>query len=135
VVGAVAVPSFLPVIDGLRPSRIIGVRGHLRAVGRDAWTALVQVAVSLVTLAHQARLMGDAVTRTLVRLTITRKHLLEWTAAAHAAHGIEPRLGSYYRQMRLGLALAAAASRSPSWSTRRRGRWLPGSACCGRRHR
>ena len=41
-------------------------------------------------LAHQAWLMGDAIARTLTRLFVTRRHLLEWVPAAQAAIG--PRL-------------------------------------------
>ena len=44
----------------------------------------------IVFLAHQAWLMGDAILRTLVRLTVTRRHLLEWVPAAHAAFGPRP---------------------------------------------
>src|SRR5262249_49729517 len=41
-------------------------------------------------LADQARLMVDAIARTLVRLTVTRRHLLEWETAAST----ERRLGT-----------------------------------------
>ena len=107
VVGSVAVPAFIPVLDGLRPGRRIGMRSHLRAVVRDVETALMQVLVWLVTLAHQARLMADAILRTLGRLYLTRRRLLEWTSAAHAGYGSDLRPRSFYRSMRWGVILAA----------------------------
>jgi cyclic beta-1,2-glucan synthetase len=106
VVGAVAVPAVIPVVGGLRPGRRIGLRSHLRAVMHDVATATVHVSVWLVTMAHQARLMADAVVRTLVRLA-TRRRLLEWTSAAHAGGGVDLRVGSFYRRMQWGLVLAA----------------------------
>ena len=50
-------------------------------------------------LAHQAWLMADAVLRTLFRLFITRRNLLQWTPAAQATIGQDPTLGAYYRWM------------------------------------
>ncbi len=109
VVGAAAVPAFIPVLDGLRPGRRIGMRSHLRAVLRDVGTALMQVLVWIVTLAHQALLMADAILRTLGRLYITRKGLLEWTSAALAGFGGDLRPRSFYRSMRWGVLLAVVS--------------------------
>ena len=44
-------------------------------------------------LAHQAWLMTDAIVRTLWRLYVTRRHLLEWTTAAQAKSGRAITLG------------------------------------------
>jgi cyclic beta-1,2-glucan synthetase len=51
-----------------------------------------QVALKVVFLADQARLMMDAVTRTLFRLFISRRNLLEWETAAST----ERRLGTSF---------------------------------------
>ncbi|MEX2532339.1 MAG: glucoamylase family protein [Nitriliruptoraceae bacterium] len=106
VVGAVAVPAIIPVIDGSRPSSRIGMRSHLRAVGRDVATAATHAIVWLVTLPHQARLMADAILRTLFRLTITQRRLLEWTSSAHTT-AMDLRVSAFYRRMKWGVALAA----------------------------
>src|SRR5262249_59928413 len=50
--------------------------------------------LSAIFLADQARLMTDAVGRTLWRLYVTRRHLLEWETADAA----ERRLGGAFRQ-------------------------------------
>ncbi len=54
---------------------------------RRAWTgnvlrSLAQTAIQIAFLPYRAWTMADAVLRTLVRLTMTRRHLLEWETAA-----------------------------------------------------
>ena len=63
----------------------------------------------IVFLAHQAWLMGDAILRTLVRLTITRRQLLEWVPAAHAAFGRRPSVWRFYRRMAGAVVISGAA--------------------------
>ena len=83
VVASVLVPAAMPVVAGLIPHRKgISKRSHLRDVGGDLVVATAQVILEVTFLAHQALLMLDAVVRTLVRLFITRRHLLEWQTAA-----------------------------------------------------
>ena len=69
-----------------------------------------QTLLAVVFLADQARLMCDAVVRTLARLLVTRRRLLEWETAASA----EQRLGTGLRDFLSGmwgtLALAAASA-------------------------
>jgi cyclic beta-1,2-glucan synthetase len=50
----------------------------------DVRDSLLLGTMNVVLLPHRAWTTLDAVTRTLVRLTVTRRHLLEWTSAAHA---------------------------------------------------
>ena len=70
-VGSVAVPAFIPVLDGVVPRRRgISKRSHLRAVGDDISVALSQAFMAITMLAHQAWLMADAVVRTLGRLYV-----------------------------------------------------------------
>jgi cyclic beta-1,2-glucan synthetase len=107
---SVAVPAFIPVLDGLIPRRWgISKRSHLRAVGLDVLVAVSQTLVGVTMLAHQAWLMADAVVRTLWRLSVSRKHLLEWVAAAQAGYGVTRRLGGFYRHLRWGVFLGAGA--------------------------
>jgi cyclic beta-1,2-glucan synthetase len=79
----IALPSLIPVISAIpcrRPG--VAISGHLRALGRDLRLAVTISALNTTFLADQAWLMGDAVVRTLWRLCVTRRHLLEWTPAA-----------------------------------------------------
>ena len=52
---------------------------------------LERCALAIAFLAYEASVVGDAVVRVLVRKFITRKHLLQWTSAAHSAFRIEAR--------------------------------------------
>src|SRR6202034_2911411 len=90
-------------------------------LGADLRIALTQGALVVTFLAHQAWLMGDAIARTLWRLFVSRRHLLEWTSAAQATIGRRlDQLGSY-RLMAGGVALGVLAllvsllSRNGTW--------------------
>jgi cyclic beta-1,2-glucan synthetase len=84
----IALPPLLPALDGIIPRRVgVSLRNHLRTLRGDFALGLVQSAFLITFLAHQAWLMVDAVTRTLFRLYIRRRHLLEWATAAQATEG------------------------------------------------
>ena len=53
--------------------------------------------------------MSDAILRTLFRLFITHKNLLEWVTAAQAKHGIDLNIYGSFQRMFGGIALALAA--------------------------
>ena len=109
-VGAVALPTVIPVLDGLLPQRWgVSKRSHLRAVGRDVSVAASQTLLGVSMLAHQAWLMADAVVRTLGRLYFTKRNLLEWVAAAQSSYGVDLRLRAFYQHLRWGLVLAVGA--------------------------
>jgi cyclic beta-1,2-glucan synthetase len=109
-VGSVAVPAFIPVLDGLIPRRRgISKRSHLRAVADDIFVALSQAFLAITMLAHQAWLMADAVVRTLGRLYVAKRSLLEWVPAAQAGYGVDLRLRAFYRHLRWGVVLAVLA--------------------------
>jgi cyclic beta-1,2-glucan synthetase len=109
-VGSVAVPAFIPVLDGLIPRRRgISKRSHLRAVADDIFVALSQMLLAITMLAYQAWLMADAVVRTLGRLYVTKRSLLEWVPAAQEGFGVDLRLRASYRHLRSGVVLASLA--------------------------
>ena len=110
VLAAVIIPAALPVFAGLAPRRRgISKRSHLRAVGEDAAIALAHVGLAVAFIADQAWLTLDAVVRTLTRLYVTGRRLLEWTTAAQAKASHDLALPRFYRQMAGGVALAAVA--------------------------
>ena len=79
----IAAPPLLPAIAHIVPRRVgVPLRGHLLALRRDLALGLLQSAFLVTFLAHQAWMMVDAVGRTLFRLFIRRRRLLEWVAAA-----------------------------------------------------
>ncbi len=84
VVLTIALPPLIPAIAGLPPRRSsVSLRNHFRTLRRDFEIGLLQSAFLITFLAHQAWLMVDAVGRTLFRLLIRRRRLLEWVTAAH----------------------------------------------------
>ena len=92
-------PTF-DVVDALIPKSREGTpRGHFSALLRDAVFASAQVALRVVLVAHSAWLMGDAIVRTLFRLQISRRNLLEWRTASQAQRAGDNTLIGYYRMM------------------------------------
>ena len=107
----IALPALLPFVSGIVPRRRgISKRSHLRAVGADLALGLSQIAFLLTLLAHQAWMMTDAIVRTLFRLFVRRRRMLEWTTAAQAKFGLPLDVGGFYRRMAGGVVLAVAAA-------------------------
>ncbi len=84
---------------------------HFAAFGRDAAFATAQVVAKVVLMAHQAWSMGDAIARTLYRLAVSRRRMLEWRTASAAARAGDRDLAGHWRAMRgvLPVALAGLA--------------------------
>ncbi len=82
---AIALPPLLPAVAGmLSRNEGMPLRTHLRTVGGDLATGLLQSAFLITFLAHQAWMMVDAVARTLFRLFIRRRRLLEWVTTSQS---------------------------------------------------
>lgn len=100
VLATILLPTVIPVIGAIVPHRAgTTLESHLRALGGDIRLALTQSGLQVAFLAHQAWLMADAIGRTLIRLFITRRHLLEWVTAAQASLGPRLDLAGFYRRM------------------------------------
>ena len=105
----ITVPALFPVLTGLLPRRPgISKRSHLRAVGRDFQSAISHALLTLTMMAHQAWLMTDAIVRTLWRLLVSHRLMLQWTPAAHAALRIPLHVSGLYQRMAGGIALTLA---------------------------
>jgi cyclic beta-1,2-glucan synthetase len=111
VVATIAMPAAVPVIAGALPRRRgIAKRSHLRSVLLDALEAGARVGLALVFLPNRAGLMTDAMVRTLWRVYVSRRKLLEWLPAALAGRSSIHDLSSAYRSMWRGVALGVAAA-------------------------
>ncbi|NOU21095.1 MAG: phosphorylase, partial [Methyloglobulus sp.] len=85
VLTALAFPVILAIMDGFTsPRRGISLYTHLRTVVENVLWAIGNSLVALILLAQHAWLMMDAIARTLVRLFITRRQLLNWVTALQA---------------------------------------------------
>ena len=82
VFGAIAAPWIISVlIAALRPPADRSWRSYYRAAADDALVSAKQAALAITFLPHQVWTAGDAIVRVLYRLTVSRKHLLEWQTA------------------------------------------------------
>ncbi|MEC4889419.1 MAG: glucoamylase family protein [Nitrospira sp.] len=110
ILSAIAIPSLVSVVLGLYPRRPgVALRTHLRGVGADLKLAAAQIGLTSTFLAHQAWLMMDAIVRTLGRLAITHRPMLEWVTAAQAEQAYTCNLTGMYRRMAGSVALAVLA--------------------------
>jgi cyclic beta-1,2-glucan synthetase len=111
VLATIALPSVLRVLAGVLPRRRgISKRSHLLAFAADVRLAAAQVALAVAFLAHQAWLMTDAILRSLTRLYVTHRRLLQWVTAAQAKAGLGLDLGLFYRRMDGGVTFAMLAA-------------------------
>ncbi len=115
VLAAVAIPAFVPVFFSLLPGHIraragITIRNHIGTLIVDLRLAVMQTLFSIVLLADRAWRMGDAITRTLVRVLITHRRLLEWTTAAQVKRSAPGGVRGFYREMQGGMSLALATA-------------------------
>lgn len=69
---------------------------------------LVQIGLLLAFAPYQAYLMINAIVKTLYRVLITKKNLLEWITAADMELALKNDINSYYRRMWFSPALGAA---------------------------
>ncbi|MHB1224195.1 MAG: GH36-type glycosyl hydrolase domain-containing protein [Gemmatimonadaceae bacterium] len=88
--GAVAAPWIVSMLLAiLRPPLDRSWRAYYEAVGHDAAVGMQQIALALAFLPHQAWVSADAITRTMWRLMVTRRHLLEWQTASQAEQAVK----------------------------------------------
>ncbi len=100
----------LSLFTGAVPRRSdIVARAHLQTILSDIRAANAQVALRIVFIAHQAAVMADATIRSLYRMFVSRKHMLEWRTAAQVHSSSGGGIWSYYVDMWQAPALALVA--------------------------
>ena len=108
IIVALALPTLLPAIAGLVPRHsTVTLGSHLRAIRNDFVLAFAQTALLTTMLAYQAWLMCDAIGRTLWRVFVTRRNMLEWIPA-DLLGSMRNSLGGFYSRMSRGVLLALA---------------------------
>ncbi len=111
ILACMSLPALLPLTSAVVPNRRgISLRHHFMSLGRDFILALLQIAFQITFLAHQALLMVDAVARTLARVLLHRRRLLEWMTAAQAKYSRGNDMRRFWLQMAASAAFAAAAA-------------------------
>jgi cyclic beta-1,2-glucan synthetase len=106
----ISIPALLSFLTGLN-TRLGGIskRSHIRNVVSDLWLGTAQIGLTITLLAYQAWLMSDAILRTVGRLFITRKRLLQWVTAAQAKHSVNLNIYGIFGRMLGGVLLAIVA--------------------------
>ena len=103
-------PSLIPAIAGALPrNEKVTFGSKLKSTLEDFGRALMLTFCLVLFLGHSAGLMADAIIRTIYRLTISRKNLLEWTTAAQSASSHSNSLGGSYSLMASSVIASALA--------------------------
>ena len=111
VVLAIAMPTLLPAMAALFPRHAkITTRSHLDALWNDTVAAASQTGLLVVFLAHHAWLMADAIGRTLFRLVVSHRRLLEWITAAQSKQSLRAGWPGLYGKMAGSVAVALVAA-------------------------
>jgi len=91
--GSIVLPSLLPFLINLRAAR------------REVRQTASLISLRLIFWADQAWSLADAILRTLYRMAISRRNLLEWTTAAQSKIRASSTVSDYYRRMSGGVLL------------------------------
>ncbi len=105
-----ALPALLSFFSDLIPARGVSPRNHWGLVWRDLLSGFSHIAISVTLLAHHTLLNLDAIVRALVRLTITRRRLLEWVTAAQAKSAASLSLASFIWRLKGAVLLSIATA-------------------------
>ena len=105
----ILLPPLLPTLAAIIPRhRGFSWRGHARNLTRDTILASTQILFNMAFLARIAYLSLDAILRTMFRLLISKKYLLEWISFAQTAYSRRGSWKSLALQMVGSLAFVAA---------------------------
>ncbi len=99
-------PLLAGLLDFLRKPHDVPIVAHLLEAGRSLVRPLTQGFLMLALLPYEAALAVDAIARTLFRMLVTRRHLLEWRTAADTDRVSADDLPSFIR----GLAVSPLAA-------------------------
>ena len=115
VVGILMLPTCcVAALDLLRVPDEVLLRQHVAVVARSTWRQLLQLTYELACLPYESFYSLDAIVRTMWRLRIAHKRLLEWNPSAAAERDFAARSGNALvatiRTMWIGPALAVATA-------------------------
>ena len=116
VAGCLLVPALLTSVLGLvrKPADVLVVR-HLEAGARLVGRQVAQATLTLACLPHEAYYSTGAALRSAVRMLITHRHLLDWTASAHRERVGLAGLAGVWARMWMAPTLACGAALGLAW--------------------
>jgi cellobiose phosphorylase len=107
VLAMVLIPPVLSILlDLVQKPRDVQLDQHLRAAFRAAGQHLARMALGLAWLPHEALYHLDAIVRTLWRITISRRRLLQWQTSSEVERQSSGAVGAMWRVMWFGPLLA-----------------------------
>jgi cyclic beta-1,2-glucan synthetase len=108
-VGLIAAPWLVSLLLALvRPPADKSWRAYYATVGQDAWLSVQQLSLAIAFLPHQAGVCADAIVRTLWRLFVSKRHLLDWQTARQVEGSARGTMRAVWREMRSILLLVPA---------------------------
>ncbi|MCA9120425.1 MAG: cyclic beta 1-2 glucan synthetase [Planctomycetaceae bacterium] len=106
----VMLPTLLAgVTEILRKPTDLPLRMHMSAALRSTTRPLAQNALTLFYLPYEASISGDAILRTIIRMTWTKSRLLEWKTSSDSDRGTDGSLLNTFRVMAVSPLLAITA--------------------------
>ncbi|HEY5086520.1 MAG TPA: glucoamylase family protein, partial [Gemmatimonadaceae bacterium] len=91
---------FAALLEIVQPPTDQSLQAYYGAVARDIVGSAEQFGLALTFLPHQAWVSADAIVRTLVRLGVTHRHMLEWQTASQVERAMRSRADrEVYRRM------------------------------------
>eukprot|EP01037_Dinobryon_pediforme_P007707 gene7706-7768_t len=110
IISTIILPILIPVISAIPANHSkVTFASHLRVLVADLKLAVNLSALIVTFLAYQAWLMSDAILRTLWRLFVSHKLLLEWVPAAQAGGGARLTFVGFFRRMFGAVVIAGCA--------------------------
>jgi cellobiose phosphorylase len=109
VVSIITLPGFLAALASLfRKPADLPWAMHLRGVARSCGRQLCQIFLTLAFLPYDAFISLDAIGKTLLRLLVTHKRLLEWQTSSDSERTTRADLTGFYATMWVAPAIAVA---------------------------
>ncbi|URQ74629.1 MAG: DUF3131 domain-containing protein [Candidatus Ochrobactrum gambitense] len=108
IVSMFVAPTFGIVTNLIPVNMDYSLKGHAQSVLTDIALGTADVALRTTFIAHSAFLMADAIARTVYRLFVSRRNLLEWRTAAQAKTSPDTLL-FYFQLMWPAMAIAGLA--------------------------
>ena len=120
VVAIVAAPTLVTAaFDLTRKPHDLPFGLHFRGIGASVGRQFAHILLTLAFLPYDAFVSADAIVRSLARMFVTRRRLLEWVSSGEEARGSDLGLGDFYGSMwfapLLSMGVAAAISLTQPW--------------------
>src|SRR5207342_440964 len=99
-------PLLMSLVDVLRKSDEVRFGPHLDSALRSSVRHFVQAVLGIMWLPHEAFYSVDAIVRTLWRITVSRRRLLQWNPSSESERRSANDLPAFFRLMWIGPAIA-----------------------------